>query len=361
MVRSLSQVTPHVPVPIVVDPLLSDAEAEAVVRLWHDFGSYGQYSNEGFDTQFAPDLPQRYDARENFVRSGGRFGRREDPGLLGARTNYFRETYAYLSPDGGRDGEERFADGVDVLLHSEALVDAARRLHGRPVIEPSIVYANILLPGQELAVHTDVPEFRGANRKLVPQWLLVVMHHSGLFDRWRMPIATGIAYFGGAPGGAGGVPRSNGGALAYYPEGAAGPAATYEPKHNTAAVLDTDAVFHGVDRVEGDESALRHVRSGQRLRHDGGGRWSLVGRDGDVLATFATDDLRYSASWKAYCFADEADRARWRDHTDDLTLDQIVDTLVADMGIERPASDAALGRLLIERYIRFPAPAPAPA
>ena len=45
------------------------------------------------------------------------------------------------------------------------------------------------------AVHTDVPEFRGANRKVIPQWLLVVMHHAGLFESWRMPIATGIAYF----------------------------------------------------------------------------------------------------------------------------------------------------------------------
>lgn len=63
----------------------------------------------------------------------------------------------------------------------------------RPIIEPSIAYANVMLPGQELAVHTDVPEFRGFDRKVVPQWLLVVMHHSGLFDRWRLPIATGIA------------------------------------------------------------------------------------------------------------------------------------------------------------------------
>ena len=48
-------------------------------------------------------------------------------------------------------------------------------------------------------MHTDVPEFRGANRKRYPQWLIVVMHHSGLFDRWRMPIATGVAYFGELP------------------------------------------------------------------------------------------------------------------------------------------------------------------
>src|SRR3954453_21457338 len=247
------------PVPLVLDPLLSDAEADEVVRIWHDFGEYGQYSNEGFATQFAPELPQRSDARENFVRSGGRFARDEDKGLLGARTNYFRETYAY--------GDEVFAPGVDVLMHAEPLLEAARELHGRPVIVPAIVYANILLPGQELAVHTDVPEFRGANRKILPQWLLVVMHHSGLFEEWRMPIATGVSYFGGG----------HGGELAYYPEGPAGPAATYAPRHNTGVMLDTDSVFHGVDRVIGAEDALARLRPGMKLVHRSGGRWELLG------------------------------------------------------------------------------------
>jgi hypothetical protein len=317
---------------LVLDPLLTPEGADDVVRLWHDFGSYGQYSNEGFDTQFAPELPQRYDARENFVRTGGRFRRDEDKGLLGARTNYFRETYAY--------GDDVFAEGAKTLMHHDALLDAARRIHGRDVIVPAILYANILLPGQELAIHTDVPEYRGANRKIVPQWLLVVMHHSGLFDRWRMPIATAVMYFGDACGGA----------FAYYVDGEPH---TYEPAHNTGVVLDTDSVFHGVDRVEGDESALSVLRSGQRLHHDGDRRWSLRNGD-DVLATFGTDDLRYSVSWKGYCFADDAERRAWTDHTDDLTLDLILSTLVDDMGSGRPSSDADLGRLHIDHYIHFP-------
>ena len=73
--------------------------------------------------------------------------------------------------------------------------------HGRPVVEPQIAYANLMVPGQELAVHTDVPEFRGVSRKTHPQWLCVAMHHSGLFDDWRMPIATGVAWFHDCDGG----------------------------------------------------------------------------------------------------------------------------------------------------------------
>ena len=329
---------------IVLDPLMSAEEANGILELWRRFPSYGLYSNEGYPTTFAPELAQRYDAAVNFVRTGGRFGRKDpDRGLMAARTNYFRETYAY--------GDEVAAPGVEMFMTHPALLDAARRLHGRDVIEPAIGYANILLPGQELAVHTDVPEFRGANRKVTPEWLLVVMHHSGLFDRWRMPIATGISYFGGG----------RGGELAYYPDGAAGEAATYAPRHNTAVVLDTDSVFHGVDRVLGDEKELARVRHGMRLFCEGDGRWTV--RDGEeVISAYDEDELRLSISWKAYCFTDEAERDAWRANTDDLSLDVVLDALADDLVArgrlqaagERPP-DAEFGRLLIDEYVHFPA------
>lgn len=331
----------------VLDPLMSEEDAASILELWRRFPSYGLYSNEGYPTTFAPELAQRYDAAVNFVRTGGRFGRKDaDRGLMAARTNYFRETYAY--------GDEVAAPGIESFMTDPALTDAARRLHGREVIEPAIGYANVLLPGQELAVHTDVPEFRGANRKITPEWLLVVMHHSGLFDRWRMPIATGISYFGGG----------HGGELAYYPDGAGGEPATYAPRHNTAVVLDTDSVFHGVDRVLGDEKDLARVRPGMRLFYEGEARWTV--RDGDdVISSYDEDEVRLSISWKAYCFVDTAERDAWRANTDDLSLDYILDTLIDDLAArgklaasaERPPA-AELGRLLIDEYVKFPAPTP---
>jgi hypothetical protein len=334
------------PGPVVVDPLLAPDAAERVLGAWKAFPSYGLYSNEGFATQYAPELAQRYDAAVNFIRTGGRFGRRDEPmEVLLARTNYFRETYVY--------GDDVFAPDLAFLMRHEPLLDAARSLHGRQVIEPSILYANVMAPGQELAVHTDVPEFRGANRTVLPQWLVVVMHHSGLFEPWRMPIATGICYFG----------AGEGGELAYYPDGPSGPAAVYDTVHNTAAVLDTDSVFHGVDRVRGDESRLPGIAPGMRLHHDGNDGWSV--QDGDeVVARYRADELRLSISWKAYCFADDSERDAWRTHADDLRLDEILDRLEADLRErgrltdDRPA-DAEFGRLLIDEYIHFPAPTPA--
>jgi len=320
------------------DPLLSAADAEAMIRLCERFGRYGMYSQEASQSEIGDGLAQRHDAVMNFVKRGG--GGQDEPlAVLAARTNYFRESYVY--------GDDILIDGIEPFLHHSGFVDAARAVHGRPVIVPAIVYANILVAGQELAVHTDVPEFRGANRKKFPQWLMVAMHHAGLFDAWRMPIVTGVAWFSACAGGE----------FVFYPDGAAGPAVSLPAKRNTAILLDTDSVFHGVARV-GAETALAPLRPGMQLRFDGAGRWSV--RDGDsVVASYAWDELRFSISWKSYCFADEAEHRAWREHSDDLALDAILDRLVDDLRARgritgaRPAStDLAL--LIIDEYIKFP-------
>jgi hypothetical protein len=331
----------HLYVPF--DPLLSPALADEMTAICERLGSYKMYSEEPVHAGFGQGLPARYDAALNFVRSGGRFARQESPQVLAARTNYFRESYAY--------GEDVRAPGIEPFLHHEGFVDAARRVHGRPVIEPAIVYANLLLPGQELAVHTDVPEFRGANRTTVPQWLLVAMHHSGLFGAWRMPIATGIAYFHDCQGGE----------LALYPDGPQKPPRTVPARHNTAVLLDTDSVFHGVDRVYEPRPDFPALRPGMRLAFEGAGRWRV--RNGtDSVASYDWKELRFSVSWKAYCFQDEEERRTWREHSDDLSLEAILERLTSDLRArgrisgERP-DDRTLALTIIDEYIQFPPPA----
>jgi hypothetical protein len=335
-----------------LDPLMDDREADAMVELCERFGSYGLYVVETSATEFAPELAQRVDAARHYVRTGGRFGRDEPARTLALRTNYLRESYAY--------GRETYVEGIEAFRDHDALADAARQLYDRPVIEPSIVYANILLPGQELAVHTDVPEFRGANRKVIPQWLLVVMHHSGLFEAWRMPIATGISYF--APDGH----QPVGGELAYFPDGPDGPASVVEAGHNTAVVLDTDSVFHGVDQVGPPGIEPLEVAPGNVLVHDGDGRWSLRPARGsdERIVELTWDDFRFSVSWKAYCFADAAERDAWAEHSDDLTLATVLDMLFADLRAREVIDDPAalpqseLALLMIDTYERYPAPQP---
>ena len=328
---------------VLFDPLFSDAGAEGMVDLCQRFGRYGMYSaeNEG-GPEIGEGLTQRHDAVLNYLKAGGMHGAGEPVSVLAARTNYFREEYAY--------GTRPLIEGIEPFLFHEGFVEAARHIHGRPVIEPAIVFANLMVPGQELALHTDVPEFRGVNRKLHPQWLLVAMRHSELFEDWRMPIATGVAWFH----------DTDGGEFAFYPDGADGSPVYHKVAYNTALLVDTDSVFHGVDRVAPSETEIPALKPGMQLAFDGDGRWSV--RDSDsAVAGYRWDDLRFSISWKAYCFADEAERDAWRTHTDDLSLDATLATLVEDLrsrgritGDTPPSRELAL--MIIDEYIRFPPP-----
>ena len=326
------------------DPLLSAADAEAMVRLCERFGSYKMYSEESTFEGIGKGLPARWDAARNFVRTGGRFACAEPPNVLASRTNYFRDTYAY--------GDEVRIAGIEPFLRHEGFVAAARRLYDRPIIVPAIVYANLLVPGQELAVHTDVPEFRGVSRVRHPQWLLVVMRHSGLFEDWRMPIATAVSWFHDCAGGE----------FAFYPDGPDAPPVAHPVRFNTAILLDTDTIFHGVDRVQETAEAVDRLKPGMRLRFAGGDTWCVEVAEGTIVTRYRWRDLRFSVSWKAYCFRDEAERRAWQTRADDLRVDDIVDRLVDDLRArgriagERPG-DLTLVDLLIDEYVRFPAPA----
>jgi hypothetical protein len=324
-----------------IDPLFGDA-GSAMIALGERFGRYGMYSQEHVDSEIGRGLTQRHDAVLNHLRSGGRRRRDEPVARRAARTNYFREEYAY--------GTTPLVDGIEPFLFHDAFVDAAREVHGRPVVEPAIVFANFMVPGQELAVHTDVPEFRGANRKRTPQWLLVAMRHSGLFEEYRMPIATGVAWFHDA----------RGGEFAFWPEGAAGPGAVRKVTADSALVLDTDSVFHGVEPVDSPDDEIAPLQPGMTLDFVGDGRWAVHHGD-ETIASYDWDDLRFSVSWKAYCFADESERDAWRDHADDLEPDWIVARLVDDLrargriaGATPPSKELAL--LVIDEYIQFPGP-----
>lgn len=326
-----------------LDPFLDEREARSLVQLCEDFGSYGMYSEEGLNEGIGEGLPQRFDAAFNFLRTGGRLGVRDsDLGTLVARTNYFRETYAY--------GDQIFAPGIEGLYQNPRLIAAAQEIFDRPIVEPAIVYANLLLPGQELAVHTDVPEFRGLNRKLHPQWLIVVAHHSGLFDEYRMPIATSVSWY----------QDTNGGEFAFYPDGVEGAARAYDVHFNTAVIMDTDSVFHGVDRVAETGRPIPKFLPRMRLHAEGEGDWQV--RDGDEeIERYRWDDMRFSVSWKAYCFRDEAERDAWRDHSRDLDIEAVLQRLCADLqkrgriGDERPAN-RELAELLVDEYVKFPPP-----
>lgn len=82
-----------------------------------------------------------------------------------------------------------------------------------------------------------------------------------------------------------------------------------------------------------------------------------------VLARYAFRDLRFSISWKAYCFADEAEQRLVDEHRDDLTRARVLEVLISDLRRRGRIADAVpndtdLALMIISEYIQYPPPAP---
>ena len=172
-----------------------------MIRLCERFGSYGMYGQKPIEEELGRGLYQRHDAAMNYIRTGGRFGRRESFEQLAVRTNYFRETYAYDRP---------VVDGIEGFLWHEGLPrGGARALRppgdraGDRVREPAGARV------RSWPSTPTCPSSAAPTARRIRSGCIVVMHHSGLFERWRMPIATGVSWFRGC----------RGGDFAFYPDG----------------------------------------------------------------------------------------------------------------------------------------------
>jgi hypothetical protein len=244
--------------------------------------------------------------------------------------------------------------GVRPILESERFTQAAREVFGAQIIRPTTVYVNLTwqLPFPQGAGHTDVPAFRGIDRTTYPITFLTIMGLSGLFEAERVKVATAVAWFyGGEDGG-----------FQYWPQGVDGDSVIHEGAiDNTAIVADNDFMWHRVrptGRVE--DGMLTMSRDAELVRVDAG-TWA-ISDGGGVLASFPTEKVRVSLSWKAIAFIDEADQHRFDEHTDDLTLDDVLERFAADFAsrgepLEIPAdpvADAEFIRALSAAYVQYP-------
>lgn len=325
-----------------LDPSLDSADADRLLDLIRGFGAYPMYVEAPVAEGLGAGLVRRHDALMNYVKAAYSRGESASMQDMAARTNLFRGVLAEGST-------VHVAQAEDLLYRHEPFLDAARRLTDLPLIVPDMLYVNFLLPGQELAVHTDTPEYLGLSKATVPEWFLVVMHHSGLFEDWRVRIAGGVTFLN---------PPDRGGAFVLYPHGADGEAERVGLKHNTSVMLDADALFHGVDRVGGPDEPAPPIKPGMTLVCVDADTWEV--RDGDrSVVQYRWGELRLSIQWKAHCFADEAARVRMQDHTDDLTVNAALSRLVDDLRDRGALTGSApegtdLAMLLMNTYVDFP-------
>ena len=309
----MATTTPVLPrAPVTVDGVLDDPELA-----WRLCEDHGPYAHVLMLREFAASLDAYRDA-----------ARRGATDAVGVLVDDELLTMPIFRGDWVSSGSVHI-DGVEPVLHNERLLDAARRVFDADIVRPMIVFSNLTAPMPQNRKHTDVPTFRGVERSRYPAWVVSAMAASGRFERWRVKIATAVAWYYDGP---------NGG-FSYWPDGADAPEVTIEPPSNTAVVGDNDFMYHRVEAV-GDGS-IAMVPIDALLAHDPAApRWRITRADRD-FGEFGRDDVRISISWKAECFHDAADARVHDEHLDDLTFEQVCSLWraeCAERGIALPDS-----------------------
>ena len=300
-----------IPAPARVHPAFADPDAVlALIRASGPYWPLARYARS---------------AEEQAASGGGSAGRSFVP-------PWFRQDVAV--------GGVGRIDGAGLLLDNPGFVRAAHRVFdGDRIVRPTTVYVNLMTPcTYPFIAHVDVPAFRGITRDRYPVWLLHQMKVSGLFEAWRVRLATAVSWFFDGPGGA----------FHYWPEGPERAGVVIEPPFdNVAIVADNERVYHGVGPLVppgGAELTDLSIDAELRRRAANDG-WDVVDR-GAHRASYDDADVRVTVSWKAEVFRDEEERRVVDEHLDDLTIDRVIATLSDDLaarGVAAAPSDDPLG------------------
>ena len=139
-------------------------------------------------------LPNRLDVAMHFLKTGGFDKKMETYEKMAARIITFRHKLL----------NSVLNESQLKLIYGEKFLGKARDLCARNELKPfdkqKLVTGLfqfdviVMVPGQELPMHLDLPYFWNADRRNIPHWLLILMKKSNLFNDRFIPQVQGVSW-----------------------------------------------------------------------------------------------------------------------------------------------------------------------
>jgi hypothetical protein len=211
----------------------------------------------------------------------------------------------------------------DIFYNSRFLAEAKSYWNAQ-YAKPTLMLFNICGPHNTgLAPHLDAVTFRGIRIENTPVWLQNMMGKSGLFRDHIVKMAQVITWwYRGSPGG-----------FTYWPDGPLGPPQNLEmPMWNRGVVVQNELMFHRGDPVGPPEDReIEGLKNRSLFGYDQADDNWVITTDGSVIKRYRPDQARLLVHWNAEVYSDMAEVEKVMDHSDDLTLERVVNTFLADL------------------------------
>ncbi|GBG30287.1 Hypothetical Protein FCC1311_065062 [Hondaea fermentalgiana] len=306
-------------------------------------------------------LPGRIDVARAFGLTGGIDGLKENLGTLFSRL----QTFGIYIFD--IDAQEHAI--IRSLFDSKDFLDAAAQVcpSHKQHLDPFQFNFIVQIPGQAVATHVDGVYFWGASRFAFPQWLLAVMSFSGLFKDEFVDQVQVVGYVSDWALDPVRQNPSKFGEFVYWPNKDSTSDKRMPPLPRSGNAIDGSKSIHTTTVYRPEvEPPFIDKNKPSKLQHNATtDRWDLIVGN-DLVASYATEDLRISIVYRARCFRTKTDVERFQaeahDHSRMMDLDDVLNRLV-ERGQQLtstpspPLSDRlALAVWLLDTFMRYPYP-----
>jgi hypothetical protein len=244
-----------------------------------------------------------------------------------------------------------FFPEIHDCFYNAGFIEQVKDYWGAQYAKPTMMLFNLCGPHHSgLSSHLDAVTFRGVRYENAPVWLLNSMAKSGLFTDHLVKMAQVITWWY----------LGENGTFTYWPDGPIGPPKVLQhPLWNKGVVVQNEMMFHRGDPVgRPDERDLPGLKHRSMIGYDAAADAWDVTTDGEVIRTYRPAQMRLLVHWSAEVYRDLDEVKKVMDHTDDLTIDEVIGRLVADMRskgtkVDEPADplhDDGFVRALIGTY-----------
>ena len=250
-----------------------------------------------------------------------------------------------------------FFPEINDCFYNDGFLEMVKDYWGAAYAKPTMMLFNLCGPhpaGGPPPPHLDAVTFRGVRYENAPIWLMNCMGKSGLFTDYLVKMAQVIAWWY----------QGENGTFTYWPDGPLGqPAVLEHPLWNKGVVVQNEMMFHRGDPVGAWDSApIQNMKHLSEMGYDADADAWHIYTDGEAVHTYQPQDMRLLVHWNAEVYSDMAEVKKVMDHTDDITIEEAIGRLIADMRSKGtkvaepsdPLHDTDFIRSVVETYTIAP-------
>jgi hypothetical protein len=309
-------------------------------------------------------FPHRLDIALHYMKTGGFGGNFDTPEKLASKLYSFRHKLMTVI------NEKEL-----VKMYGDKFINKAKQIctkndhktYTLDTLRTEIFQFDVIviLPGQELPMHLDIPYFWGADRKSLPHWLLAVMKQSKLFEHLFIPQVQGVSWLSKHQSNKNDEEsKFNGGNFYYFPmKEDINKYKMVKAEHNAAILVDGTQVIHGVEPYKPKVIVPSFDKNNRYFIkfNESTDLWDLFDYQDNLIRTYQHDDIRISLVWRVHCFQNDKELERYHNQVeaDRISIEEITKIFINDLKIKNKLKDDTLKpldlwTLIVSEYTRYP-------